>query len=120
MDEVRKKRFLWGIALVWAPWVPTLIGLGYAFRGIAEQKATGLGAVAGGLSESFVLAGIGAILISQVIAIILLCRAFSPGHWVRGLFSALSIGLGGLMLLFVGFFFGCPGSSCITTSSQNP
>jgi hypothetical protein len=33
--------------------------MGYAFRGITEQKATGLGAVAGGLSESFVWANIG-------------------------------------------------------------
>ncbi len=105
MDEVKKKRFLWGVVLVWAPWIPTLIGIGYAFRGVTEQKATGLGAVAGGLSESFFITGIGAILIGEGVAITSLCRSFSPGHWVRGLFSALSIGLGGLMLLLVGFFF---------------
>jgi hypothetical protein len=46
--------------------------MGYAFRGITEQKATGLGAVAGGLSESFVWASIGAILIGEFVAIILI------------------------------------------------
>jgi hypothetical protein len=105
VDELKRRRFLWGVALAWAPWVPTLIGLGYAFRGISEQKATGLGAVAGGLSEVFVLCGIGAILIGQVAAIVLLSQTFSPGHWVRGLFSVLSLSLSGLMLLLVGFFF---------------
>ncbi len=105
MDEIKKRRFLWGVALAWAPWVPTLVGIGYAFRGISEQKATGLGAIAGGLSELFVLYGVGAILVGQVAAIVLLIRAFSPGHWVRSLFSVLSICLSGLMLLLVGLFF---------------
>jgi hypothetical protein len=105
LDELKKERFLWGVA----PGVGTMDsgadGIGYAFRGITAQKATGLGAVACGLSESFVWAGIGAILIREFVAIILLCRAFSPGHWLRGLFSALSIRLSGLMLLLLGFFF---------------
>jgi len=102
MDDLKKKRFLWGVLLAWAPWIPTL---GYAFRGISEQKATGLGAVVGGLVELFVVCGIAAILIGQVAAIVLLCRAFSPGHWIRSLFSVLSICLSGSMLLLVGLFF---------------
>ena len=102
-DEVRrKKRFLWGALLAWAPWLPILIGLGQT---IAKQKATGIGAVAGGLTELFVVWGIGAVLIGQVAAIILLFRAFSPGHWMRGLFCVLSICLSALMLLLVGLFF---------------
>jgi hypothetical protein len=106
VDELKKKRrFLWGVALAWSPWIPALVGIGYAFRGILGQKATGLGALAGGLSELFVVCGIGAILIGQIAAIVLLCRAFSPGHRVRGLFSVLSIGLSGVMLLLVGLFF---------------
>jgi hypothetical protein len=104
VDELKKKRFLWGVALAWAPWIPTLIGLRIAFRGISEQKATGLGALGAGLVESFVLWGIVAILVGQVTAIVLLFRAFSPGHWVRSLFSVLSICLSGLMLLLVGLF----------------
>jgi len=105
VEELKKKRFLWGVLLAWAPWIPTLIGIGYAFRGISEQKATGLGAVAGGLTELFVVCGIGAILVGQVAAIVLLFRTFSPGHWVRSSFSMLSICASGLMLFLVGLFF---------------
>jgi hypothetical protein len=101
-DEVRKKkRLLWGVLLVWTPWIPIGIGLGNA---LMSQKATGIGAVAGGLTELFVVWGIGSILIGQVTAIVLLFRAFSPGHWMRSLFSALSICISGLMLLLVGLF----------------
>jgi hypothetical protein len=104
MDDVKKRRFLWGVALAWTPWIPMVIGLAKAFRGISKEKATGLVAVAGGLAETFVEWGIGAMLIGQVIAIILLSRAFSPGNWKRSLFSVLSIGLSALMIVFVGLF----------------
>ena len=104
MEELQKKRFLWGVFLAWLPWIPTLIGLRYAFRGISEQKATGLGALAGGLAEMFVVWGIGTMIISQVAAIIWLCRAFSGEHWMRNVISALSICLSGLMLVVVVFF----------------
>lgn len=44
MDEVEKKRFLWGVFLAWAPWVPVLLAVGRGiFKGISEQKATGIG-----------------------------------------------------------------------------
>jgi hypothetical protein len=104
MDDVNTKRVCWGALLVWIPWVPILIGLGLTLRGIAKQKATGIVAVAGGLNELFVVWGIGAILIGQVAAIVLLSRAFSAGHIVRNLFSAVSICLSGILLLLVGLF----------------
>jgi hypothetical protein len=104
MDEINKKRIRWGALLVWGPWIPIAVGLGITLRGIAKQKATGIGAVAGGLTELFVVWGIGAILIGQVAAIILLYRAVAAGHWVRNLFSFVSIGLSLLMLLLVGLF----------------
>ena len=104
MDELKKKRFLWGVALAWVPWIPTIIGLSRALRGIFEQKATGIGTLGAGLVESFVLLGIGTMLAAQVAAIVLLSRAFSPGHWARSLFSVLSICLSGLMLFLVGLF----------------
>jgi hypothetical protein len=104
VDELKKKRFLWGMLLAWAPLIPTLIGLGNVFRGISEQKATGLGAVAGGLSELFVLYGMVAILVGQVAAVVLLFRSFSPGHWGRRFLSLLAICFSGLMLLLVGLF----------------
>ncbi|MFZ0774824.1 MAG: hypothetical protein WCA49_16800 [Candidatus Sulfotelmatobacter sp.] len=104
MDELKKKRFLWGVVLAWTPWVPILVGLSHTLLGISKQKATGIGAVAGGVTELFVVWGISAILIGQVTAIVLLLRAFSRENWIRSLFSALSIGLSGLMLLLVGLF----------------
>jgi len=104
VDELKKKRFLWGVVLAWAPWIPILVGLGHTLLGISRQKATGIGAVAGGLAELFVVWGISAILIAQVTAIVLLLRALSREHWMRSLFSALSICLSGLMLLLVGLF----------------
>jgi len=104
VDELKRRRFLWGVGLAWAPWIPTLVGIGYAFGGIWGQKTTGLGAVAGGVTEIFIMWGIGAILIGQVAAIVLLFRAFSPGHGVRSVFSVLSIGLSGLTLFLVFLF----------------
>ena len=103
-EEINNKRVRWGALLVWTPWVPIAVGLGIAVRGIARQKATGIGAVAGGLTELFVVWGVGAILIGQVAAIILLSRALAAGHWVRNLFSFVSICLSFLLLLLVGLF----------------
>jgi hypothetical protein len=101
MNDVDKKRVCWAALLVWTPWIPIFIGLGMA---LAKRKATGIGAVAGGLNELFVVWGIGAVLIGQVAAIILLSRAFSAGHSVRNLFSVLSICLSAMLLLLVGLF----------------
>ncbi len=100
-DELKRRRLLWGVGLAWTPWLPIMIGLG---RTLSRQKATGIGAVAGGVNELFVVWGIAAVLISQVAAIFLLFRAFSPGHWMRSLFSVLSICLSGLMLILLGLF----------------
>ena len=104
MDELKQKRFLWGVVLAWAPWLPILVGLGIALKSISRQRATGIGAVAGGLTEIFVVWGVGAVLIGEVVAIILLVRAFSPGHWVRTLVSIVSVGLSALMLALIGLF----------------
>jgi hypothetical protein len=104
MDPLKKKRFLWGVLLAWAPWLPAMIGLGNAFRGISSEHATGLAAVAGGLTEMLVLVGLTATVVFEVGAIVLLVRAFEGGHWLRSLFSALSICLSGLMLLLLGMY----------------
>jgi hypothetical protein len=107
VNDLKQGRFLCGVVLAWAPWIPTLIGIAYAFWSISGQKATGLGAVAGGLAEIFVLYGVAAILVGQIAAIVLLSRAFSPGHWARSLLSVVSICFSGLMLLLVGIFLWC-------------
>lgn len=92
------------MVLAWAPWVPTLIGLGYAFRGISNSKATGLAAVAGGVGELIALWGLVTLIASQAVAIAWLLRGFSRDHWFRNIVSALSISLSGLMLLMLGGF----------------
>ena len=104
MDELNKKRFFLGVLLAWGPWIPVMVGLGNALIGVSKEKAIGVGALAGGLTAQFVMWGIVAVLISQVTAIVLLLRAFSPGSWMRSLFSFLSICLSGLMVLLVVFF----------------
>jgi hypothetical protein len=104
MDPLKKRRALWGVLLAWTPWLPIMIGLGSAFRGIAAEKATGLAAVAGGLTETFVLFGLLTTFVFEVAAIILLVRAFEPGHWLRSLFLAFSLCLSSLMLLLFGAF----------------
>jgi len=98
-DEVKHKRFLWGVALAWAPWIPMLIGLSFGFRGVSASKATGLAAVAGGFAESYVMIGLAATIISEASALALLFRAFSPGHGLRSAFSVLSICASGLMIV---------------------
>jgi hypothetical protein len=98
-DDLRHKRFLWGVVLAWSPWVPMMIGLSYLFRGMWNSKATGVAAVAGGFAEGYVLVGLAATLICEVGAMALLFRAFARGHGVRSVFSVLSIGVSGLMIL---------------------
>jgi len=104
MDRVKKKRFVWGTLSAWVPWVPTAFGLGYAFRGITKEHATGLPGVTGGFTEMFVLVGLTVTVVLASGAIVLLVRAFEDGHWLRNLFSIFSICLSVLMLLFVGVF----------------
>jgi hypothetical protein len=67
------------------------VGLANIFRGISAQKATGLGAVAGGFAEMgvtlfFVLAPV-----CLVLALVLLIRSFSRGHALRNLVAAVSL-----------------------------
>lgn len=104
MDRLKKKRALWGVFLAWTPWLPAIFGLGLAFRGVAAGKATGLAAVAGGLTETFLLFGLLVTVVFEVTAIILLIRSFEPGHWLQSLFLAFSLCLSGAMLLLFGAF----------------
>jgi len=99
MDELLKKRFLWGALLAWMPIALLLtVALPNMFREFANQRQTGLGAIAGGLSEYFLTFGLVAALAFSIISIVLLLRSFSRGHWVRSLFSALSICLSILLI----------------------
>jgi hypothetical protein len=107
-DDIKRKRFLWGVCLAWTPFlfliIPTAIGIFSAFRGISREKATGLAVLAGGLAEFFFTFGLAAILVLEVAAIILLLRTFSGGRPVRALFSVISICCSGFMLTVLGLF----------------
>jgi hypothetical protein len=87
----QKRSFLWGIGLTGILFIPIIIGCFNAFRGIAAEHATGLGAVAGGLAEAYVTLGVLLSLALPVAAIALLFKSFSAGHRMRGLISILCI-----------------------------
>ena len=109
MDDVSLERtrirFVKGALLAWIPFllffVPAILN---AFRGISANKATGLGAVAGGFSEGLVIFGFTAILISEVAALVLLFRSFSKGNALRSLLSVVSICCSGLVIAMMGAF----------------
>ena len=104
-NDGRKKRWsLWGMALAWTASIPLVFGMASAFRGISEQKATGLGAVAGGLAEAYVTLGLILSFVLPVGAIVLLVRSFSGGHRMRALISVLHICLSALTLTLAGLF----------------
>lgn len=100
-DALTRKRFLWGLILTWAPWVPAMIGLSSLFIGISHSKATGVAAVAASMVELLVLWGVGTLLISQIAAIVWLFRSFSGAHVLRNVIAAASLVASALMLLLV-------------------
>jgi len=108
MNDVEKRRFLWGVSLAWSPalllLLTSLLGVVNSFRGISEQKATGVVAVAGGLAEFFMIFGTLVTLAFQVTAILLLFRGFSRQHGYRSLLSVVSICLSVLMIFLLGTF----------------
>ena len=91
MDDLKRKRFLWGVLLAWSTFPPVLYGCAHSLRGISQQKATGLAAVAGGLAEGLVPYGLLLIIVAQVTAIVLLVRGFAAEHTGRSVISAVSV-----------------------------
>ena len=81
-----------------------LIGLYHAFRGVSREKATGLAAVAGGVTELLATFGLAVTLVFEVVAIILLLRSSSGARPARAILSALSICCSGFMLVIIGLF----------------
>jgi len=112
-NDQKRKWFMWGMILAWAPSLPFLIGVVHSFQGVFEQKATGIGAVAAGLAEAYVTFGLILTFVFLVGGIVLLSRSFSGGHGMRALFSVLSMCWSALMLIVFGlsvwlFFFQLP------------
>jgi hypothetical protein len=98
-----RTRFFWGIGLAWLPFlfffVPAILN---AFRGVVSNKATGLGAVAGGLAEGLATFGLVAIVVSEIAAVVLLVRSFSGGRPLHSFLSVLSIGCALLVVAVLG------------------
>jgi hypothetical protein len=83
--------FLWGTILAGISSIPFIIMFFNAFRGMPRDKATGLGAVAGGLTEAYATFGFILTFVLPIAAIVLLGRSFSRGDRTRRLFSFLFI-----------------------------
>ena len=96
----KSRPFVWGLAITLALAVPMVISMGLSFRGLSEQKATGLGAVAGGISEAYAIYGMAFTIIAPIVAIFLLGRSLSDGHRFRNFISWLLMGWSSLMLIY--------------------
>src|SRR3954447_20327829 len=103
-ENFQETRFIKGALLAWIPcllfFVPVIV---FAFRDISASKATGLGAVAGGLAEGLVIFGFTAMVVSEATAIVLLARSFSKENAVRNFLSVASICCCALMLAMMVF-----------------
>ena len=91
-QDLSKKWFRLGIALVWLPSIPFLLSIFNSFHGISEQKATGIGALAGGMAEVYLPFIILLTLGVEIAAIVLLVKSFSKSQLGRTLVSVFSIG----------------------------
>lgn len=103
IDDTTKARFIKGVLLAWIPFLCFMLPLFVSlFRSFSTEKATGIGAVAGGVSEGLATFGLAAIVISQIAAILLLARTFNRAHALRGFFSVVSICCSLILLAFIG------------------
>jgi hypothetical protein len=75
-----------------------------SFRGIFAEHATGLAAIAGGLTESYVTFAVVLAFVLPITAIFLLSRSFVKGHAARSFFSLLCICWNAIMLALSGLF----------------
>lgn len=105
--DAAKTRFWKGIVLGWVPLLlfiaPALMN---ALQGILSAKATGMGAVAGGLTQGFTVFGLAAFVVCEVAAIFLLARTLSKEYKLRSLLSVVSMCVSALMLVGIGLVLG--------------
>jgi hypothetical protein len=102
-NDRKRTWFLAGIVLTCLISAPLFVGV-YSFRGISEQKATGLGAVAGGLVEAYVILAVILAFVLPLAAIFLLGRSLSRRHGMRAVFSVLCICWNAVTLVLAGLF----------------
>ena len=108
LELTQKKRFLYGLILAWIPLiffiVPTAIGIVRSIVQVSNQKATGLGVIAGGVAEVAATFGLVAIIASEVLGIVMLVRASSRNHPARTIIAIVSVVCSGLLLMVLGLF----------------
>jgi hypothetical protein len=104
-----RKWFLWGALLASVSSIPFFIVFFNFLRTLSLDKATGLAAVAGGLTEVYVTFGLIMTFVLPLAAIVLLSRSFSKGNLTHKVLSLLFILWSGFILLLYGvggwFFF---------------
>jgi hypothetical protein len=94
-----RKWFFWGAVLAGISSIPFITLFFNALRGISQEKATGLGAIAGGLTKAYETFGLILTFVLPVAAIVLLSRSFTGGNLTHKIFSLLFIVWTGCMLL---------------------
>jgi hypothetical protein len=99
-QDPKKRMFFYGMLLTLLILVPSIISIMVSFRGISEQRATGLGAVAGGISEAYAIYGMAFTIVAPIVVIVFFIKSLAPGHAFRSLISWLLIGWSSLMLTY--------------------
>ena len=99
MESVQRKRMLFGGLLAWTPMLFILLVF---ISTISRQRTSGLGAVAGGLSEALSMFGLVAAVASQIGAVVLLFPALRRAPLVESFIAALSICCAGFTLVLYG------------------
>jgi hypothetical protein len=100
LESVQKRRFRYGLLLAWIPLIFFIIPIAQ----MSGQKATGLAAVAGGITEVAATLGLMAIVVAEIAAIAMLLRTFSRKHLTRSVVAIVSVGFSGLLLSTLGLF----------------
>ncbi len=102
-NTISVDRFLLGILLAWVPIVIVIAPIFVSVFGeITNQKATGLGAVAGGLSEALLTFGIVAFVTTQIVAIVFLVRSIGSAETSQNIVAILTAGFSVLVLVATG------------------
>ena len=103
LGTLGRQRFFFGLLLAWAP---LLSFVWIAFRSISSQKTSGLGAVAGGVSEALITFGLIAGVAFQIAAIFLLVRSCREDRRpLRIVVVTISVCWAALILVAYGLLF---------------
>lgn len=97
-DEWKLRQFQWGLLIAILTFIPFAMNIGKALR---EAKTTGLGAVAGGVSEIGGTFAFLAVIILVIGGIVFLVRGFTRESQVREILSILGITWLGFQLVSI-------------------